>query len=190
MSRKLAVVVVLSTVIVSGTLVQAENAITRSWNKFCAVTMRNNAWPEAFIPVDRAAARAPFGGCVAAGWRVQNTLDDYHFEPDTGKLLEAGTIKVRKIMTEAPIGYRTVFVLRANTAAETASRITATQEAAVRYALPGDHPMVGETYIQPRGMPAYYIVDIDRSFRESTPEPRIPEGSRGSSSSSSSSAGT
>ncbi len=69
---------------------QAENWFSDSWHDFWAATHRNNAWPEAFIPADRYAARAPFATCVANGWRAQNTLVDYHFDDETGRLNEAG----------------------------------------------------------------------------------------------------
>jgi hypothetical protein len=161
-------------VLLSAGATRGEGWLKNGWHNFCAATQRNNAWPEAFVPMDRAATRAPFVGCVVAGWRVQNTLSDYHFEEGAGVLKESGMIKVMRIVTEAPPDFRTVFVVRANTAQLTAARIASVQEAAARYALPGDHPQVGETFVAPRGAPAYYIVDVDRSFRESTPEPRLP----------------
>lgn len=169
-----ALIAALAVVLSAGTS-RGEGWLKGCWHNFVAVTQRNNAWPEAFTPIDRTAARAPFVGCVAAGWRTQNTLADYHFEEDTGALKESGLIKVKKIMTEAPPEFRTIFVLRADAAQVTAARIGSVQEAAARFAVPGDHPRVGETYVAPRGAPAYYVVDIDRSFRESTPDPRLPE---------------
>ena len=74
MSRKFVIAVAISAIVASATLVQADGPIKRGWDNFWAATMRNNAWPEAFVPFDRAAARAPFGGCVAAGWRVLRPL--------------------------------------------------------------------------------------------------------------------
>ena len=67
MQRKTAVAVALVSVLVSVTVVRAANWFKNGWQNFCSATMRNNVWPEAFIPTDRMAARAPFGGCVAAG---------------------------------------------------------------------------------------------------------------------------
>ncbi|HEX4150543.1 MAG TPA: hypothetical protein VHY20_16210 [Pirellulales bacterium] len=188
MRRSLAATAVVLAVAFSASVSRGGEWFATRWHNFCAITQRNNAWPEAFVPTDRAAARAPFAGCVMAGWRVQNTLSDYHFETDTGALKESGLIKVRRIVTESPPDFRAIFVLRADSAQLTAARLASTQEAAAHYALPGNLPQVGETFVAPRGSPAYYVVDIDRSFQESTPEPRLPQ--RQSSTSSSSPTGS
>ncbi|HEY5313751.1 MAG TPA: hypothetical protein VIK18_14585 [Pirellulales bacterium] len=190
MRRPSAAVAAALIVLLSAGALHAEGWLKSHWHNFCAVTERNNSWPEPFVPADRAAARAPFVGCVVAGWRVQNTLSDYHFEDGSGALKESGMIKVARIVTEAPPDFRTVFVLRAATAELTAARIASVQEAAARYALPGDHPQVGGTFVSPPGAPAFYIVDVDRSFRESMPEPRLPARASSTSSSSTSSSGS
>jgi hypothetical protein len=190
MRRSLAAIAAGLAIAFTASVSQGGNWLAAGWHNFCAATQRNNAWPEAFVPTDRAAARAPFVGNVMAGWRLQNTLSDYHFEDDTGALKESGVLKVMKIVTQSPPDFRTVFVLRAETAQLTAARIASTQEAAARYALPGNYPQVGETFVKPRGSPAYYVVDVDRSFQETTPEPRLPPRQSSTSSSSSTGAGT
>jgi hypothetical protein len=190
MRRSFAAIAAGLAIVLSAGASNGEGWLSTQWHNWKAVHQRNNAWPEAFVPMDRAAARAPFVGCVVAAWRVQNTLSDYHFEDGSRALKESGMIKVMRIVTEAPPDFRTVFVLRAETAQLTAARIASVQEAAARYALPGDHPQVGESFVTPRGAPAYYIVDVDRSFRESMPEPRLPIRSSSTSSSSSTGSGS
>jgi hypothetical protein len=165
---------------------RAENWFSAGWHDFWAATHRNNAWPEAFIPADRYAARAPFATCVANGWRAQNTLIDDHFDDETGRLNEAGAERVKSILVYTPPAYRTVFVLRGNTPEITATRMATVQEVAIRVVPAGEVAPVIDTNIEPRSTPAYYIVDVDRSFRESTPAPRLPAGMRGTTSSSSS----
>jgi len=164
---------------------QAENWFSRSWHDYWAATHRNNACPEAFIPPDRYAARAPFATCVANGWRNQNTLVDYYFDEVTGGLNEAGELEVQRILTYTPPAYRTVFVLRGATAELTALRMASVQNLAAKVCPAGEVPPVLDTNIEPRSTPAYYIVDVDRSFRESTPPPRLPASNRATSSSSS-----
>jgi hypothetical protein len=162
---------------------QAENWFSDSWHDFWAATHRNNAWPEAFIPADRYAARAPFATCVANGWRAQNTLVDDHFDNETGRLTEAGALKVQSILVYTPPAYRTVFVARGDTPEITSMRMATVQEAATRVLPPGEVAPILDTNVEPRSTPAYYIVDVDRSFRESTPPPRLPTSTRGATSS-------
>jgi hypothetical protein len=160
---------------------QADNWFSDCWHDFWAATHRNNAWPEAFIPADRYSVRAPFATCVANGWRAQNTLVDYHFDDETGRLNEAGTLRVQSILIYTPPAYRTVFLVRGPTPENTAARLASVQEAASRIVPPGEMPPVIDTNVEPRSTPAYYIVDVDRSFRESTPDPRLPAGTRATS---------
>jgi hypothetical protein len=173
MMPRLCAYVVASWALLSAAAIQAENWFTHWWDDCRITTARNNAWPEPFIPSDRATARAPFAVCVANGWRLQNTLDDHHFDADTGKLTEAGELKVQTIVTRTPIPYRVVFVLRSERPDITAARMASAQEAAARFAI-GDVAPVGETVDRPRGTPGYYVVDIERSLRDSTPPPRLP----------------
>lgn len=179
MKRRIALAGTCLAVLFAAEASQAENWFSTKWNGFCAAVKRNNAWPEPFIPADRYAARAPFAVCVANGWRVQNTLTDYHFNDDTGTLNEAGELKLKTIVTQTPLAYRTVFVLRADDAAETASRIASVQQTLARQCTETDVPVV-DTNVAPRGSPAYYIVDVDRSFRDSAPAPRLPAAQGGS----------
>ncbi len=82
-----------------------------------------------------------------------------------------------------PPAYRTVFVLRGATPEITSMRMATVQEAATHVLPPGEVAPILDTNIEPRSTPAYYIVDVDRSFRESTPPPRLPAGTRGATSS-------
>ena len=78
--------------------------------KFCHSvardTKRRNCWPEPFTRPDRYAVRAPFALMVSNGWRRQNLLGEHHFVDQGGKLTEAGRLKIRWILTEAPQHHR------------------------------------------------------------------------------------
>jgi hypothetical protein len=137
---------------------------------------RNNCWPQPFVCPDRQAVRAPFVVMVNNGWRRQNILGDYHFKTETGELTEAGKLKVRWILTQAPPQHRIIFVNRAMSPAETAARMDTVQQLAAEYT-PGEPlPRVIETDLPAAGWPADQIDKVARDFFEKTAiTPRLPE---------------
>lgn len=185
MPRSLSLALVAMAGLVTAVPVQADEPVRTFLHNMCRDFKRNNCWYDTFAPDDRAAQRAPFGTMVANGWRMQNTLDDYYFQEDTAVLTEAGLIKVQQIVLYTSPGYRAIFVHRTSDPQMTADRIQNVQQAAAKFAMDGEVPMVVETAIRPRGMPAEYINDIYSRYRATTPNPRYP--STGSSSGSSSS---
>ena len=126
---------------------------------------RRNCWPEPFVGPDRASVSAPFVTQVANGWRRQNMLGEFHFEPATGQLTEAGRLKVRWILTAGPQQHRLIYVHTANSDEETSARIVAVQQLAGRIA-PNDLPPVMPTSISDDGWPADQVDLIGRKFRE------------------------
>lgn len=134
---------------------------------------RRQCWPEPFIYPDRAAVRAPFVTMVANGWRRQNMLGEYHFEPGTGQLTEAGRLKVRWILTTGPREHRLIYVHVADTGEETSARVAAVQQWAAKIA-PNDAPPVQTTTISDDGWPADEVDMIGRKFQASAPPPRLP----------------
>ena len=151
---------------------------------------RRNCWPEPFVHADRATVRAPFCVMVANGWRRQNMLGEFHFEPATGQLTEAGRLKVRWILTACPEEHRLIYVHTAERDEETSARVAAVQQLAAQIT-PNDLPPVMPTSISDDGWPANQVNLIGRKFQSSTPPPRLPAptGGTGSGSSSSSSSG-
>jgi len=138
-------------------------------------TARNNCWPEPFICPDRFAVRAPFVLMVQNGWRRQNLLAEQHFAEGDQHLNEAGQIKVRWILTEAPEQHRTLYVRRGDTPQVTAARIAAVQQLAGQVLAPGQLPDIEETSISAVGWPAERVDVLERKFESTTPEPRLPQ---------------
>jgi len=135
---------------------------------------RRNCWPKPFDGPDRQSVRAPFHTMVNNGWRRQNMLGDHHFQLTTGELTEAGEMKVRWILTAAPQHHRSIYVHRAETDDETASRMESVRLAAAGV-LPADmEATIMETDIPSYGWPAWQVDAIDRMFQSSMPEPRLP----------------
>ena len=91
---------------------------------------RRQCWPDPFLCPDRAAVRAPFCAMVANGWRRQNMLGEFHFDPQSGQLTEAGRLKVQWILTACPEQHRLIYVHAAGTREETAARVAAVQQLA------------------------------------------------------------
>ncbi|MBS0207460.1 MAG: hypothetical protein JSS27_00765 [Planctomycetes bacterium] len=189
-SWKLCVLAVVSSLF-GAAIVQAEGFLERPFRAFKRDAQRNNAWPEAFIPSDRARVRAPMQLCIENGYRFQNTLGDDYFEPDTGRLKEAGMNKVYTILTESQMQYRCIYVVTAESPELTAARIMSVQQAADKMVAPGELAQVAETRVKPRATPAFYVDAIDRAWRESRPAPTLPPATgRGSSSGGASAAGS
>jgi hypothetical protein len=134
---------------------------------------RHQCWPEPFIHADRSAARAPFAIQVSNGWRRQNMLGEFHFEPSTGQLTEAGRRKVRWIVTVCPAQHRLVYVHAAETEEETAARVAVVQQLVAQMS-PGNAPPVMSTSISDDGWPADQVEIIGRKFQATMPAPRLP----------------
>lgn len=143
------------------------------WHRTKVDFHRNNAWPEPFQSADRAAVREPFCIMVNNGWRMQNTIGTFLFD-DTHQLNRAGEIKLRWILTQAPIHRRAVFVLQADTPQETAARVESVQHAISRMIPHGPLPPVMLTDTEPDGGSGEYYDAINRALQSSLPTPRLP----------------
>lgn len=152
------------------------------WGEFENSRVTVNQWPMPYTPLDVQAARAPFGTMIAKGWQRQNMLGDYHFNKDSTQLTQAGQLRVRWILSQAPAEHRTVFVERGPTAEQTASRVDVVQQAAVQMVPHGQLPQVAVSEMATRGWPAEYVDSINRKYQESVPAPRLQQASSGATS--------
>jgi hypothetical protein len=153
------------------------------FNSLYRDTKRRNCWPEPFTAPDRVAVRSPFAIMVTNGWRRQNMLGEYYFDPITGNLNEAGALKVRWIVIEAPQQHRIVYVRTADTQEETSRRLAVVQQKVAQLTPPdGIEAPVLLTTISDEGWPAERVEAITRSYQKSTPIPRLPASTSGSSS--------
>jgi len=174
MSRVFAIAVLLLTTLAVTAPAEA-NWFKTAWHSFWLDYRRNAVWPEPFVQPDREAVRAPFAVMVAKGWRMQNTLDDHHFEGNGGVLNEAGRLKVKAILDITPPEHKAVFVLRGVNPQQTAARIDSVQEVVVGMMPSGSLPPVLETHTAPAGWSGMTVYTIDAKYRASTPDPRLPE---------------
>ncbi len=177
MQRYLTAVAMTALVLVPAMVAKAEwwkKQKKQQKSEFCTAYEHNKIWPLQFVQADRQAAIAPFQTMIAKGWQRQNTLGDYHFD-ESNQLTEAGRLKVRWILTDPALDRRQVFVHGALPPDVTAARVSSVQEF-LAYARTGNETgSVAESMLAAPSYPADYVDEIGRKFRESIPEPRLPE---------------
>lgn len=144
------------------------------WDRVGVDYRRNNCWPQPFQMHDRELVRAPLIAMTAAGWRQNNTLSDHFFNVEDQSINQAGEIKIRWIVTQAPPHRRTVFVLRGQSSNATNARVQAVQKTVDKLAIDGPRPDVQLTDAVPPGASGDYFDQVDRQFKQSIPAPRLP----------------
>lgn len=138
-------------------------------------TKRNNCWPNPFIMPDRQAVRTPIAMMVEQGWKCQNLLGNFYFDPDSGDISEAGEFKIRWIATQVASPHRVIFVSPARTPAETVARIKAVEAVATKFSGDALPPRVTTSDIEPGGWPASQVDSIGRRFTDGMPDPVLPD---------------
>jgi hypothetical protein len=144
------------------------------WHRVKVDFHRNNAWPEPFQSADRAVTREPFCIQVNNGWKMQNTIGTYLFNPETQELNRAGELKVKWVVTQAPIHRRAVFVLVGESPEDTRVRVESVQRYVSRLVPDGNLPPVMITYTEPEGASGEYFDAVNRAMMQSIPAPRLP----------------
>jgi uncharacterized membrane protein YgcG len=110
---------------------------------------------------------------VDNGWKSQNTLSDYLFDPGTNELTAAGQAKMHFILTQVPPHRRQVFVLEAATQEETAVRVASVYRSIAQIAPDTNPCAVMTTKIVPRGGEGWYLYDVEQAYRRYIPSPRL-----------------
>jgi hypothetical protein len=143
------------------------------WHRFWVDFYRNNTWPEPFLSADRAAQRTPFCIMTDNGWKMQNTIGSYLFDPETQRVNQAGELLVKWIINQAPAHRRAVFVLKGDSAEATLVRVQSVQAAVAKYGGGCVYPVL-LTDTEPAGWPASYIDTITQQYSATIPAPRLP----------------
>jgi hypothetical protein len=138
-------------------------------------TKRRNCWPNPFLCPERQVTRIPFAIMVNNGWRRQNMLGDFHFEPRTGQLTEAGRLKINWILTAAPEQHRTIYVHVGQSSEETAERIASVQAQVASLVPKNEMPQILQTAIPDTMAPADRVEAIDRMYQTEIPKPKLPD---------------
>ncbi|MEN6406425.1 MAG: hypothetical protein ABFC77_08135 [Thermoguttaceae bacterium] len=165
MPARLLVTLELALILLGSIRTASADGLCRALDNIVEDTQRRNCWPEPFVAPDRAAVAAPMAIQIANGWRRQNLLGDFYFEPASGHLTEAGRLKVRWILLTGPQQHRLIYVHAAEDDDETAARLAAVQQLAAKIA-PNNLPPIQATSISDDGRPADDVELIRRKFRE------------------------
>lgn len=144
------------------------------WHKLLVGLHRNNAWPEPFTEVDAGHVVAPFELMKRNGWRLHNTMGHELFRQGDGALLAAGSERVLWIATQSPESRRQVFVLRGRSEAETEARVASVRQTLAKVETPGSRPDVLVTEINPATASGAWATQINRSWLQQLPPPRLP----------------
>ena len=142
----------------------------------------NVEWPRMYIPAARHGMCQTFNAMINNGWRRQNLLGDYHFNPNTNQLTEAGRLKVNWILTQAPAHHRNIYVQRGKTEDQTSDRIAAVHDDAGQISPSLGPVQVNDTHIVAEGHRASSVDSVFVGFQDNRPIPVLPA-STGSSSS-------
>jgi hypothetical protein len=159
------------------TIPASADALCDFFNNVVRDTKRRNCWPAPFECPDRQTVRTPFATMVHNGWRKQNTLSDFHFETTTGQLNEAGKLKIRWIILEAPLQHREIYVHIGQTPEETQTRLASVNDQAATLVPQNEIPPIMQTTISDSGSPADRVDLIERKYQSSMPAPRLPSAS-------------
>lgn len=134
----------------------------------------NVVWPRQFVPASRRPICQAYAAMVNNGWRRQNLLGDYHFDPDTQELTRAGELKLQWILTQAPVNRRDVYVQRGENVAETATRIATVHGYTARMSPAVGAVRVNDTHIVAEGHSAGSVDNMFIGFQTNQPPPVLP----------------
>lgn len=169
--RRLAFIVALYLTVASANV--ADAGWNEFWTRFHLDWQRMHSWPEPFDHADRELVRVPLIQMTDNGWRIQNTLGSHLFSSDENTLNQAGVLKLRWIVTQAPPHRRSVFVLRGLTPEATLTRVEQVQEQVARIIPDGSRPEVLLTDTIPTGGSGDYFDTVDQQRKQSIPAPRL-----------------
>jgi hypothetical protein len=173
MSR-IATALLLSAVSFSATAKVQAGWFKSTYHDFHNTWHTNNMWPQPYIAPDRHSVKEPIAIMQARGWQRNNLLGEHHFEEDHKRLTPAGQLKIKSILTNSPLQYRTVYVEKGRTRAITDARIDAIQQAIVDMQTDGPLPPVLASDLIVEGWSSEYADGVNRRYFQSMPQPRLP----------------
>jgi len=136
-------------------------------------TVNRNRWPEPMATSDRQVTYSSFTAMTERGWERQNMLVDYHFEDGSLRLTEAGRLKVRWIVTEAPPQHRVIYVHQGSDGQQTAARVATVQALVPQIAPEATGVPILVTTLSSEGNPADRVQFVNAEFVKAQPKPKL-----------------
>ena len=147
------------------------SSILEAWHRGCEA---NRMWPSQYVPAARRPINSTYSSMINNGWRRQNLLGTYHFDPKTQELTRAGKLKVNWILSQAPHQHRGIFVERAENLSKTASRVASVQDWAASLS-PSVGPIdVNDTHLVAEGHQADAVDKVFVGYQTNQPPPVLP----------------
>lgn len=144
-----------------------------------AAYQQNAMWPTQYVEQPRQTICQTFDLMVQSGWRRQNLLGSYHFQPGSAELSEAGELKLRWILTQTPPARRNVFVERGATSEETADRVAAVERHIAKMSHLESAGTVSDTNLVEYGRSAQTVDAVFTGFSANQPAPVLPQNTGG-----------
>lgn len=134
----------------------------------------NVDWPRPYIPPARSAVCQTYNAMINNGWRRQNLLGDYHFNPETNELTNAGKLKVNWILSQAPVTRRSIFVQRGGQELATTARVSAVHDYAGNMSPSVGQIDVNDTHLVAEGHRASSVDSVFVGYETNRAVPRLP----------------
>jgi len=155
------------------------DCITEFFTDIPKDTARRNCWPVPFVYPARQATRRTLRDDGRQRLGAAEMSDQRALRPVDGKLTPAGEAKVESVLSDVPAHHRYVFVHRARTRQETATRIDRSSSSSCsRFR----RPSIRRSWSPPDqgdGYPAERSDVVGGSFQASAPDPKLmPQGRR------------
>lgn len=151
--------------------------------RFELVTARNYAWPKPFDCQSRQSYMAIWQPGFDAGWQVEHTLSDIHFDEKTNELSKVGKARVAGIMRNAPSHRRTIFIYQGAGELVTDERIQKTRDAIAEWWGFVETPQIFASTYNPEGMSGSHVYPVNDLFTKGIQPPKLSEASSSTTSS-------
>lgn len=129
-------------------------------------------WPYPYNCQDRSDVHNLLDSQSSAGWVTATTLHDYHFDPDTQQLTDAGQSHVIWVMNSVPAQFRTLYISQGRSAEMGQLRVAQAEKFMQETGIASPPPIVPK-YEVFDGRPANEVDRLRTLELQSIPRPRL-----------------
>jgi hypothetical protein len=143
------------------------------WSKFHLVKQRNEAWPQPFMHQDQISYRSTFAPMVDAGWQVECTLNEVHFDPNSHELNKAGEARIASILSTIPRDRQQLFIVQSKLPEVNEKRVASVQQQMAAWSITQAELPIGSTLLAPYAAPGNAKEAYQTRFSKSLPIPSL-----------------